>query len=259
MAGWVRVETRFPSHPKVLDVGPLGEALWLRGLCYAGEHLTDGFVPTSYLKRMGDMKALAVAERLVAAGLWSACEGGYLIHEYLQWQQSREEIEDIRSKRVEAGRRGGKQKASNLLAKGQQAAGKNVPEEEIDTETERETGEREGADAPAANAAPPPPPKPRPVPKPHKTTVPQPFPVTDEMLAFGRKIGLSHDHVMAETDKFVDHFTFKGEKHVDWLAAWRNWMRRAVDFAARDGPRNGNAPQTKAERKLAMILGGSGQ
>lgn len=91
MSSWVRVETRFVNHPKVLDIGPLGEALWLRGLCYAGEQLTDGFVPDSYIKRMGDMKGPTIAARLVEAGLWDQVDGGYQIHDYFH----RYEIGDL--------------------------------------------------------------------------------------------------------------------------------------------------------------------
>lgn len=146
MANWVKVETRFTSHPKVLDIGPLGEALWLRGLCYAGEQLTDGFIPSTFIKRMGDMKAVAVAEKLVNAGLWEETDGGYLIHDFLEWQRSRDQVETVSSKRVEAGRLGGKQKASNLLAKSQQNDSKTPSKslahlKETDTETEKKQKE----------------------------------------------------------------------------------------------------------------------
>jgi len=79
MSGWIRVDTRFTTHPKVIDIGPLGEALWLRGLCYAGEHLTDGFVPAGFIRRMNDLDGVDIAETLVAAGLWTHAPNGYQV------------------------------------------------------------------------------------------------------------------------------------------------------------------------------------
>lgn len=121
---WVKVDTSFATHPKTLQVGPLGEALWLRGLCYAADHLTDGFVPDTFLKRMGDLKATPVAAKLVAVGLWERVEGGYQIHDYLVWQRSRDEVERLSQTRAEAGRLGGNQRASNAQANVKQSASK---------------------------------------------------------------------------------------------------------------------------------------
>lgn len=38
-----------------------------------------------------------------------------------------------------------------------------------------------------------------------------------------------------ETEKFLDYHRAKGTKFVDWTAAWRNWMRRAVEWAPKRG------------------------
>lgn len=119
---WIKVDVLFPAHCKTMDIGPIAEALWLRGLCYAGEHLTDGLVPRSFVRRMGDLDGDAEAARLVAAGLWHETDTGWLIHDYLDWQRSRAEADDLRIKRAEAGSRGGKQKASNLLEAKQKAS-----------------------------------------------------------------------------------------------------------------------------------------
>jgi hypothetical protein len=143
MSGWVRVDTKFTTHPKVLDIGPLGEALWLRGLCYAGEHLTDGFVPAAFVRRMSDLDGEEIADRLLEAGLWTQAEGGYQIHEYLSWQRSRDEAADISIKRSESGRKGGLQRSSNLQANVKQIASKprkqNASKSQADTDTDTDT------------------------------------------------------------------------------------------------------------------------
>jgi len=104
---YARVDDQFTEHPKVLEIGPLGEALWLRGLLYASRNLTDGFVPMAFLRRMGDMDALQQVPHLIAAGLWHECEGGYRIHDYDDWQRTKADIDAIAEVRAQAGRVGG--------------------------------------------------------------------------------------------------------------------------------------------------------
>lgn len=38
-----------------------------------------------------------------------------------------------------------------------------------------------------------------------------------------------------EWNKFKDHHRAKGSRFVDWDAAWRTWIRHAVEFAERRG------------------------
>jgi hypothetical protein len=34
-----------------------------------------------------------------------------------------------------------------------------------------------------------------------------------------------------ETEKFLDYHRARGTTFKDWTAAWRNWMRRAIEWA----------------------------
>lgn len=48
----------------------------------------------------------------------------------------------------------------------------------------------------------------------------------------------------AETEKFVDHWlAASGQRAIkrDWVAAWRNWMRNAAEFAAARPNGNGTS------------------
>lgn len=105
---WVKIDDRFPEHPKVLALGDdyeHGITLYLRGLCYAASNLTDGFVPSRFVRADGD-----TAERLVEVGLWRIADGGFVIHDYLQYQPSKTDAarrrEKVRKVRSEAGRAG---------------------------------------------------------------------------------------------------------------------------------------------------------
>lgn len=94
---WLRLDDQIADHPKFITAGPQAAWLWLCGLAYASRYLTDGFVPSVQVARLGSVKgALKLAERLVAVGLWERAEGGFLIHDYHDYQPSAQQIKDGR-------------------------------------------------------------------------------------------------------------------------------------------------------------------
>lgn len=105
---WVRLDDGFPDHPKALQAGPLACWLYVCGIAYANRYLTDGFIPERQVRRLIDAKKPeALTEALVNAGLWETVEGGFQIHDYLDYQPSAEKIAESREKgrkRVEAHR-----------------------------------------------------------------------------------------------------------------------------------------------------------
>lgn len=91
---WIRLDDNAPWHPKHLKAGPLASWLWVCGLAYCQRHATDGFIPVEAMHMLGatgPWKPLASA--LVKAGLWIEAEGGYRVHDFLDWNDSREERE----------------------------------------------------------------------------------------------------------------------------------------------------------------------
>lgn len=119
---WVRIESSFFSHPKAEGLDDHAVALFFRGLCRAGSHLTDGRLSASFVK--GKRQA-GVADRLVATGLWHRAKGldrtcqrcwaalggepgdGWVIHDFLAYNFSKAEQErrreDARAIRVAGG------------------------------------------------------------------------------------------------------------------------------------------------------------
>jgi hypothetical protein len=68
------------------------------------------------------------------------------------------------------------------------------------------------------------------------TPPPKSFEITDGHREWG-KANAPRVDLAAETAKFLDYHTAKGNSLKDWGAAWRNWMRKAVEFKAeRAGP-----------------------
>jgi hypothetical protein len=139
---YIRVDVRLPRHPK-LDGARSGTKwtlieLWL----HCGEHLTDGYVRNSVWLAIGTANAMA---DLVKRGLARRVRGGYQMHDYLEWNRSRAEVEELIEHRRAAGSRGGKAKASaranakaSAVAKRKQTSSKPVPEAEAEAEAEAE-------------------------------------------------------------------------------------------------------------------------
>lgn len=135
---WAKFDDRFNSHPKVLAAGPLAVALHMRAIIYSAQYMTDGVIRRRTINHIlnwdddepdfsgGLPSNRELAKRLVNAKLWDeAPDGeGWVIHDYLDYNPSREELERLQRQRVEAGRAGGRAKASRRNA---QSAGTNDP------------------------------------------------------------------------------------------------------------------------------------
>lgn len=89
------------------QVGCMG--LWQLAGNWAADNETDGFVPAEQVEQWDPR--LQLAERLVDAKLWHPTEDdgepGYRFHDWHDYQPTAEEVQDKRTKRQEAGRRGG--------------------------------------------------------------------------------------------------------------------------------------------------------
>lgn len=63
-----------------------------------------------------------------------------------------------------------------------------------------------------------------------KTCIPDDFVVTQTMIVWASDNGFSLDDVELESPAFIDHFKGSGVMKLDWVATWRNWMRRSKTF-----------------------------
>jgi hypothetical protein len=105
---WIKVDDQIAHHPKFMAAGAPASWLWVCGQSYCARYLTDGFVPESALPTLGNVtNPKAHAQTLVRVGLWERAEGGYRVHDYLQFQPSRADVEERRRQRANAGRKGG--------------------------------------------------------------------------------------------------------------------------------------------------------
>lgn len=83
-----------------------GDAAWLHvcALCYCNRLETDGVIVAAILGRLSDRKHPSrLAAKLVEAGIWDLHPAGWQIHDYLHFQQSREDMERKRAEKKSAG------------------------------------------------------------------------------------------------------------------------------------------------------------
>jgi len=98
-------------------------------LMWCSRERTDGVIPTEIFPLFGTP---AARKELLAANLVEQSEEGFAIHDYLNHQRSRAEIEALSEKRRVAGSNGGRAKA---VAIAKQDARKNLPETDTETDT----------------------------------------------------------------------------------------------------------------------------
>lgn len=93
---WVKLDDGFFLHPKMVSVSALAKILHVAALTYCAQQLTDGTVPqgaTAIVASMAGVRRPEAALReLVAAGLWEQTPTGYAIHDYLDYNPSREQV-----------------------------------------------------------------------------------------------------------------------------------------------------------------------
>lgn len=105
---WVKLDDKFYSHPKVASIeNKMLEAVGLHtlALSWSAAQLTDGFIPRPQAARLAGGNVDDLISALLQAGLWDNSERGYQIHDYLDYNPSREQVLAQREAQKEAGRR----------------------------------------------------------------------------------------------------------------------------------------------------------
>lgn len=107
---WFRVDDSFFMNPKTAMLSDSATALWLRAGSWSAQQLTGGFIPARMLPlfRGGEESA----DELCDAGLWERDldRHGYVFHDWADYQPDAEQVEALREKRAEAGRKGAKRR-----------------------------------------------------------------------------------------------------------------------------------------------------
>jgi hypothetical protein len=93
---YLALDDNFAHSPKVTRLTDRAFRLHVVALCHCSQHLTDGFISESaqIWAEIGTTKKINA--QLVKSGLWEIVEGGWQIHDYLDWNASAAQIKEKR-------------------------------------------------------------------------------------------------------------------------------------------------------------------
>lgn len=123
---WFKVDDTLAFHAKIVAAGNAAVGLWVRAGAWSAQQLTDGFIPDHIVKALG---RVTEASQLVSNNLWSRVDGGYLMHDFHDYNPSRAEVEKdredarqrmrrVREERSRSGERSGELRGSFARSSG---------------------------------------------------------------------------------------------------------------------------------------------
>lgn len=110
---WVVTDDQLPEHPKVWALSDAAYRLHSAAIYYCNRHTTDGKVPASKVRALVPRFRQSSLDELTDRAMWIPnSSGDYVLHDYLDWNKSKAEIEHHRDKlstvRSAAGKKGAK-------------------------------------------------------------------------------------------------------------------------------------------------------
>ena len=205
-----KLHNGFPEHPKTIELSDKAFRQLIEAWCYSSRNLNDGYLTKSQFLRFFSPKSRG---ELTAVGFIREQENQYVMHDYLEHQQSAKQVADLRERRRMAGSKGGKAKANGLASAKQmpeQTPSKPLPDTDVDTDL----------DTTPPNGG---------VPRKRASRIAEDFRVTPEMHLWAKAKAPGID-LGIETEKFINFWIAKSGKDatkLDWAATWRNWILNA--------------------------------
>lgn len=109
---WANLDDQFPKHPKVLRLSDGAFRLHISGICYAAQYLTDGLIDADVVPLLMPRFQRRYVTELVERTLWIQRGDVYEIHDYLEWNRSKDQVEAERERKRRAGRKGAEKRWS---------------------------------------------------------------------------------------------------------------------------------------------------
>jgi hypothetical protein len=242
---WFKIDDSFHSHPKVLAATPAALGLWVVAGAWCSSNLTDGLVPDYVLPRLV-ADAADLAKQLVTAGLWRRTKGGFLFHDWLDYNPSAATIKAEREAARQRMRELRDKRAGKEEPAGKPANGSGEQAANVQTKFGRRSQPRPDPTRSSSfqEELSPPPASPSGERAKRATRIPGDFTITPEMATWVRKECPLVDFEW-QTKQFIDYWLGKSGKDatkVDWLATWKKWMRTEQE---RTGQRNGTRPANR--------------
>lgn len=100
---WAKFDDRFPSNRKIALLSDRAFRLYVTAVCWSAENSTDGVIEREELRLIASYRGVnrAVTE-LIERGLWIATDDGWCIHDFLDYNPSREQV--LRDRKANAAR-----------------------------------------------------------------------------------------------------------------------------------------------------------
>lgn len=243
---WARLSVTFADNPKVAGLSDGAFRTLVEMILWARQELTDGVVPASIVQRRWNAECIAEIEHnhRERPSLTRNEEGDYVIRDFLEHQESHEQVTKRKAQKSAAARqRWAKRKATKDAAAKQdaehdamQAASQDALQNRCTSDAETETyiytspslrsgevlgeGKNPAAKAPAAERG---------------SRLPDDWEPSEDLVAWTRT-NAPAAATNTEVERFRDYWAAqpgaKGRK-VSWDATWRNWARRCQDDATR--------------------------
>ncbi len=106
---YIRIDENLPDHPKFQSIPKRYRVpaigLYVAACCYSSRLLTDGFIPAGFF---GEANAKQLLQHCVEVGLFEQAKNGFMVHDYLEYNKSKKQIEELREVKKTAGQKGGK-------------------------------------------------------------------------------------------------------------------------------------------------------
>ena len=112
---WVKLDDAFYRNPKVMGLSDGAFRTYVNSICFSADNLTDGLI-TPQVARTFRWERKAI--ELIEAGMWEEQGVGWYIHDFLDYNPTREQVMAERAKtaeRVNRFRNGGRNAVTNAV------------------------------------------------------------------------------------------------------------------------------------------------
>jgi len=221
MAEWGRLYATLHSSPKWRAASKPARSLWTTAFSWCiDQEASEGVVPEHMLRALDGAPSEAAC--LVKVGLWETVDGGWIFHDWLVYQRSREQIEADRAAATERQRRARERRreshtgngVTNGVSDGVSHAARG---EESRGEEREETSSLLAADADAPA---------RPSRRKPERPLPDGWEPTDGHTQYATEHRLN---LTREAQRFRDHAQANDRRARDWDAAFRMWLSKAAE------------------------------
>lgn len=93
---WVRIDEHALGHVKIGALSHGAFRLWVEGLTYCQRYLTDGAISSKALRGFKYSNKARICELVSGfdgrAPLWVTTDDGFMVHDYLQWNEPRDRV-----------------------------------------------------------------------------------------------------------------------------------------------------------------------